>query len=384
MIKKISHLGSLLVLFLLLFFGCGEEAGRNVYAKAKSAIASGDYVRARILLEKAMRKSVPVAEKREIANQLGIILWQLNEPEEALEAFTKANELSETHNAASLNRASALLALNQFDEAEVSLNHLITNPDFATQAYALLCALEIQRGNLEKADEALKAASAQLSDSAALLVAAAHIDLRLYKDPLRAKKRLAQALALQSSYPPAHYNMALLQEQWLGDRAAAAVHYQDYLAHQQTDSPYIAEAKEALSRLTQLETSALSSDPALAKQWLLKGVAAYNQKKYQQAIDYFNQAISADPQAESSHYNLALAYYHLNAYTSAQLAFKEVLKINPNFADAHYMLTITLIQAKKLDEAETAAKALALLDAKRGESMLRHISKARQEVRSAP
>ena len=104
---------------------------------------------------------------------------------------------SETHNAASLNRASALLALNQFDEAEVSLNHLITNPDFSTQAYALLCTLEIQRGNLEKADEALKAASAQLSDSAALLVAAAHIDLRLYEDPLRAKKRLAQALVLQ-------------------------------------------------------------------------------------------------------------------------------------------------------------------------------------------
>ena len=48
------------------------------------------------------------------------------------------------------------------------------------------------------------------------------------------------------------------------------------------------------------------------------------------------------------------------------------------------MLTITHIQAKKLDEAEAAANALALLDAKRGESMLRYIAKARQEARTEP
>ena len=48
------------------------------------------------------------------------------------------------------------------------------------------------------------------------------------------------------------------------------------------------------------------------------------------------------------------------------------------------MLTITLLQAKKIDEAEAAANALKLQDAKRGESMLRYIAKARQEARTEP
>jgi tetratricopeptide (TPR) repeat protein len=259
----------------------------------------------------------------------------------------------------------------------VVLKHLIIDPDFAQHAYALLCLLDIQRGDLKKADQALTAASDLLSDQASLLVAAAYIDLFLHEDPLQAKKRLAQALTRQPTYPPAHYNMALLHEHWLGERAAAQTHYQAYLEHQHTDTPYLQDAKEALNRLAQLENTAISSDPVLAKQWLLKGSTAYNQKKYQQAIDYFNQAINADPQAESSHYNLALAYYHLKAYASAEMAFEAVLEINPAFADAHYMLTITLIQAKKLDEAEAAATVLASLDAKRGENMLRIISKAR-------
>ena len=377
MIKRYSHLGSLVLLFLFLFFGCGEEAGRNLHTKAQEALRSGDPVRARILLEKAIRKSVPVAEKREMANQLGIILWELNEPEEALAAFTQATELSETHNAATLNRASALIALGEYDEAEILLNNLAVDAAYAAQAQGLLCSIEIERGHWQRAEKSLLAASDLLAHQPSLLVAAAHIDLYLHHDPRAAKQRLTQALHLDPASPIVHYNLAVLHECWLRDYVAAQSHYQAYIDHQSIQSAYLTEAQEAHTRLEQANQRPQKKDPLVAKEWLRKGAEAYNQKKYEQAIDCFNTAIQADPQAESSHYNLALAYYHLSAYTSAQLAFEEVLKINPTFTDAHYMLTITLLKAGKLDEAEAAAIALAALDAKRGTRMLEHISRAR-------
>lgn len=63
-----------------------------------------------------------------------------------------------------------------------------------------------------------------------------------------------------------------------------------------------------------------------------EGVAAYNARRYSQAVSYFSQALKVSPSDPTTHYWLALAYQGMNQMTLAKQHFAYVAQCGSNRA----------------------------------------------------
>lgn len=63
-----------------------------------------------------------------------------------------------------------------------------------------------------------------------------------------------------------------------------------------------------------------------------EGVAAYNARRYSQAVSYFSQALKVSPADPTAHYYLALAYQGLNQMTQARQHYAFVAQCGGNRA----------------------------------------------------
>ena len=99
--------GGICLLFAVLA-GCGGNPGEKEYNRAMASWKENDLVRAQSQLEKAIRK-LSGNEIRSVANnQLGIILWQLEKKDEAIERFAESCRLSDDLTGANLNLGTTL------------------------------------------------------------------------------------------------------------------------------------------------------------------------------------------------------------------------------------------------------------------------------------
>ena len=106
-------------LLLAMFSGCGDRSGEKEYNKAMASWENGDLVRAQGQLEKALRK-LSGNEKKSVANnQLGLILWALDKPEQAIEKFGESCRLAEHLTGANENLGVALYHADELEQAEL-------------------------------------------------------------------------------------------------------------------------------------------------------------------------------------------------------------------------------------------------------------------------
>ena len=117
--KSILHAFIGLITLLLLFVGCGKEAGDREYQQAQKALQENDLIQARSLLEKSLRETVSIESKIQRSNQLGLILWQLNESQAATQHFQKALELGGSSLTLLFNQAVSLLDAGQLEEGNL-------------------------------------------------------------------------------------------------------------------------------------------------------------------------------------------------------------------------------------------------------------------------
>lgn len=89
----------------------------------------------------------------EILNNLAMAYFYKKRKNKALSLLDRAIELKEEHSDAIINKASILMSLKRFEEAEklltIVLDHLLFKKQFIT--YANLAEIQIQKGNLDKA-----------------------------------------------------------------------------------------------------------------------------------------------------------------------------------------------------------------------------------------
>jgi tetratricopeptide (TPR) repeat protein len=57
--------------------------------------------------------------------------------------------------------------------------------------------------------------------------------------------------------------------------------------------------------------------PQQAEEWFGRGINAYNQGKYGEAVEFFNKAVAADTSSVSTRFNRATAYLKLQRYGDA-------------------------------------------------------------------
>jgi SpoVK/Ycf46/Vps4 family AAA+-type ATPase/intein/homing endonuclease len=77
-----------------------------------------------------------------------------------------------------------------------------------------------------------------------------------------------------------------------------------------------------------------------AKEFYTKAGAAFEENKFEEAIDLYSKAIDADPNYASAYFNRALSYAILNRYEEAERDAESVMDIEPDSHDAPYVMGI--------------------------------------------
>jgi cellulose synthase operon protein C len=147
-------------------------------------------------------------------------------------------------------RAVAQAEAGQVADAELEFKQLMeAAPEWGGAAYNLGVLLQAQ-GRLEESEKAFADAAARTPRSAAGLTALG-IAQRARGNFSAARESYAQALAVDDAYAPAHRNLGVLTDLYLGDPAAALEHFERYKVLTGEDRPvtsWIADVRQRASK----------------------------------------------------------------------------------------------------------------------------------------
>jgi tetratricopeptide (TPR) repeat protein len=88
-----------------------------------------------------------------------------------------------------------------------------------------------------------------------------------------------------------------------------------------------------------------------ARLHLIRGRAALEARRFEEAATEFRKAITEQPRSVPAHFNLGAALTQTGDLRGAAEQFEEVLRLDPSHADAHYNLGLLLAQMNRHEEA---------------------------------
>ncbi len=93
------------------------------------------------------------------------------------------------------------------------------------------------------------------------------------------------------------------------------------------------------------------------------GVSLYQQGRYAEALQTFEQAKQSDPTNPDSYYNLASTYHRLGTSAkdqkmldNAEAIYNQALELSPNHVECHRALAVLLVETGRSDKAFTLLK----------------------------
>ena len=95
---------------------------------------------------------------------------------------------------------------------------------------------------------------------------------------------------------------------------------------------------------------AIAVNPNQAEAYNNRGLAFYNLKRYQQAIEDFSQALRMKPQYAEALNNRGNAYYAMDQYEKAEADFNQSLQLKPRYSKAHLNRGLVYFQMQKMDQ----------------------------------
>ncbi len=370
-------IGAGFALVLVMFVGCGGRSGEKEFNKAVKAWDKGNLVQARALFEKATARLSGNARKSTAFNKLGLVLWQLDEPQAAATAFSDACALSETITDAQLNLAIAQFYSDDLEGAARSINmYLGENPNNPA-ALALKSLMAAKKRDWAQSARLMAEAASDNPNDPAAQNALALAELNHGQGSTAAISRLKKITAAYPDYAPAQYNLGVIYEQWLQDKASALAYFRTYLEQAGDGGSHSDAARQAIARLSGQPALPKAVDTAAALEHMKEGARLHSEGRHADAVEQFRKAVEADPGQKNAFYNMGLSYYSLKQYDEAAQACRSALGIDSGFADARYMLALSYVQQKNWDDAEREARELSKIDSKRGKELLTFISSAR-------
>lgn len=251
----------------------------------------------------------------------GNVLLELDDPEAAVDAFTRALDCKPDSAAAHYNMGNALARLGQREEGVAAYQRaLVLKPDFADAEVALGVALHDLK-HTDEAIECFRRALAMKPDYAEVYynLAGALVDRGNLDEAVRT---LRQGLEIKPDYAEAHAKLGMaLADLGQFDDAAAS---------------YIA---------------ALKFRPDLVEAHNNLAAALISLGQPEAAIEYYRQALESDPNQPEVHSNLGVALKKLGRYEDAVASYRRALAIKPDFAEAHSNLGTALHKLGQIDEA---------------------------------
>ncbi|MFC1467912.1 tetratricopeptide repeat protein [Verrucomicrobiota bacterium] len=356
---------------LLAFFGCNVNPGDREYHRALKLWEQGKLVRARASLEKAINKRAGSQKNAVAYNQLGLILWELNEPQKAQQAFNDSRKLDARRFDACYNLGSVLCWGGQLSEAQEVLREASMISPQDSRPLEALAVARLKNKDWKGASVDLKSALKRNPGSARLETAQALIDLHSAAGSAAAVRRLKSVIEKDPKYAPAVFNMGAIYYHWLKDGAKAEKFLEEYLqlapqgamAELASDTVKEIRAGRYPNKKAASEIAATSPESALrfsrpAQPNRKAAADAFSEAfKYHAATD-FNRAIASyikaiefDDTYADAFYNLGLCYYSVQQLDKACAAYRYALKLNPGNHAVRYGLAYTYYQLKRYGDA---------------------------------
>ena len=268
--QRITLIGTALTALLILFSGCGENSGNKATRKALKAWEKGKLVAARTQFEKATKKLSNKEKKAETYNNLGLVLWELNEQKEAAEAFNNACETAGIVNGSTFNLAMAQYRTGDLANAEITINQFISKNPTNQAALKLLGAISISRLNKGElpAEQAAQA--------------------------------LRKTIAANPDHAPTLINLAELNDLRLDEKAKAYIFYQAYLAQPNTNDEKLKRANNAIDRLSaEINERSNSTNYQRRKVYYGKGEAYFDLGDYERALYFISESLKLIRQSDA-------------------------------------------------------------------------------------
>jgi len=345
-----------------------------------------------------------------------------NQAEEAESAYRQALTLSEQNPLARLGLARALLAQQDLDAAEEQL--VIINKQFPNNPSSnfLLGALEVQRGNREKAKDALlqvvkvdpghlqalmTLASIYYEDGQ-LQQAESHINLfRVVVPDYLPAQKLAAAIELRLGNPAKSVEvLEAVMDQASNDPQYYALLGSAYMANGEADKgiDYLSQAAElapeeasiktqlAMGRLSTGATeeaieeleAAVELDSDLMRADILLTSIHLRQQEFDKALVTAQQAAEKDPDNPVYHNLMGAAYVGQQDFDAATIQFNQALAIEPEFTPALTNLAMLDYQQGNYDEAKERLEAVLQFNENNVQALvgLARIAESNEDIRT--
>lgn len=353
------------LLIAVLFFGCERKPGAKLYHEALAEWKGGHLVRARALLEKSIRRRTGSADNADAYNRLGLLLWEMGEVDNAVEAFNESCRIDAAQYGALCNLGVALSAQNDFEAAERAFREaaLLRPDDPRPLAYTGVAYL--QNGKWDDANRNLRRALRRNPNDPQLQTLLALSELYT-QGTSAALRRLKAVVRDHPDYAPALFNTASLHLHWLQNPAIAKRTFELYLEKSSGIDPFSAIARAQLQTLNDpAKQPGLPFTPPKepnrkeAEKKFQAALEHHRTGDLEKAIEGYTQALEADDTFERAFYNLGLAYYASGKMTLASEAFARAVQLTPAFTDARY--NAALVNHYHLGETEKALKELQIV-----------------------
>ena len=264
-------------------------------------------------------------------NNLGNTLKEQGKLDDAVASYLKAINIKPDNAEAHNNLGNTLKEQGKLDDAvESYYQALAIKSDYAEVHYNLGIALKVQ-GKMHDAVASYRKAIAIKSD-----YAAAHNNLGLaFKELGKLDDAVAsylKAINIKPDYDEAHSNLGItLQEQGKLDDAVASYH------------------------------KALAIKPDYAETHSNLGVAFKDQGKLDDAVASYHKALAIKPDYAEAHSNLGNVFQEQGKLGDAVASYHKAIAIKPDYAEAHSNLGVAFKDQGKLDDAVASCqKALAI------------------------
>ena len=324
------------------FFGCERKPGEKLYHEALVEWNSGNLVRARALLEKSIRSRAGSVENAEAYNRLGMLLWEMGNTKDSVDAFNESIRMDAGQYAVLCNLGVALSEQNDFTAAEHAFREasLIQPDDPRPLAFAGVLYTKNQRW--EDAAHNLNRALGRNPNNPCLQTSLAIAELHT-AGAEAALKRLQAVVKQNPNYAPALFNTASIYRYWLKNPAEAKRWFELYLRKASGTDIFAAQAKAQLQAIADgtggeklVFTPPRTPNRINADKNFDKALTYQKKNDFENAAKWYIKAVEEDDTYEQAFYNLGLAYYAASRIELAADAFARAVQLNPAFTSARY------------------------------------------------
>lgn len=224
-----STVGILGALALTLGLGCGRPPPEKEYQAALAALHKGDLATGKARLEAVLERAPDAAFAADAQNWLGLANWEVGLTAEAAANFEGAAKLNPAAFAPVYNLGCLALDLGDMSRGMSLLRRAADLDPQDTKALLRIGDWTTRNGRWDLAKRMYFEAQKREPQSAAAATGLGRVAL-LENNLPQAETFFMQALEMSKDYPPALYNLGVLQAQTEGHGEQAREYFRQYLA----------------------------------------------------------------------------------------------------------------------------------------------------------